>query len=99
MTGKRSKGLRSKTRHKLRKHGKKATVNRLLEKPALNSTVQVNINSSVHKGMPHARFQGLSGKVVGYRGNSVEVKIKDGNKEKLLVVRPIHLKILEVDKR
>lgn len=96
MTGKRSKGSRSKTRHKLKKREKRATVNRLLEKPPINSTVQIDIDSSVHKGMPHPRFQGLSGKVIAYRGSSAEVKIRHGNKEKVLVVHPIHLKILEV---
>lgn len=99
MTGKRSKGQRSKTRHKLRAPGEKLTVNKVLSKPAINSTVQININSSFHSGLPHPRFQGITGKVVAYRGEGVEVKLRDGNKEKLIVTHPVHLKVLEVGKK
>ncbi|MCX8190186.1 MAG: 50S ribosomal protein L21e [Candidatus Diapherotrites archaeon] len=99
MTGKRSRGQRSKTRHKLRAPKKELTINKILSKPAIDSTVQININSSFHHGLPHPRFQGITGKVVAYRGEGVEVKIHDGKKEKLIVTHPVHLKVLEVGKK
>lgn len=40
------------------------------------------------------RFQGRTGVVIGKRGNSYILKIKDHNKEKTFIVRPIHLKKL-----
>ncbi len=38
------------------------------------------------------RLQGRTGTVEGMRGRSVVLKIKDQNKEKVLIVPPIHLK-------
>ncbi len=38
------------------------------------------------------RFQGITGVVEGKRGKACIVKIKDGNKEKRLLIEPIHLK-------
>jgi large subunit ribosomal protein L21e len=38
------------------------------------------------------RLQGITGVVEGRRGKAYIVKFKDGNKEKRLLVEPIHLK-------
>jgi len=38
------------------------------------------------------RFQGITGVVEGKRGKAYIVKIKDGNKEKKILIEPIHLK-------
>jgi len=38
------------------------------------------------------RFQGITGIVEGKRGKTYIVKIKDGNKEKRILIEPIHLK-------
>jgi large subunit ribosomal protein L21e len=99
MANRKAKGPRAKTRHKLKRKRKKSTPNRLLSKPQIDATVQINIDSAVHSGMPHPRFQGLTGKVIGYRGKVVEVKLKQGKAEKLLLVHPAHLNILEVEKK
>lgn len=40
------------------------------------------------------RLRGMSGKVVKSRGKFKEVLIKDGNKEKMFVIHPVHLKVL-----
>ena len=99
MAGRKAKGQRAKTRHKLKRKKKKVTVNRLLSKPQIDATVQISIDSAVHSGMPHPRFQGLTGKVIGYRGKVVEVRLKHGKTEKLLLVHPAHLNILEVENK
>ncbi|MEM3112848.1 MAG: 50S ribosomal protein L21e [Candidatus Pacearchaeota archaeon] len=49
---------------------------------------------SIKAGFPD-RFQGLSGVVVGKRGRSYIVKIKDFKKEKTLIISPIHLRKLK----
>ena len=38
------------------------------------------------------RIQGLTGIVEGKRGKAYMVKIKEGNKEKRILIEPIHLK-------
>ena len=38
------------------------------------------------------RLQGITGVVEGRRGKAYMIKFKDGNKEKRLLVEPIHLK-------
>ena len=38
------------------------------------------------------KYQGRTGTVQGMQGRSVILKIKDQNKEKILLVSPIHLK-------
>jgi len=50
------------------------------------------IDPSIHKGMPHIRFQGHTGKVEGKQGESYVVGIEVGKKHKTLVVRPDHLR-------
>ena len=45
------------------------------------------------------RFQGLTGIVEGKRGKVYIVKIKDGNKEKRILIEPIHLKKIKQIKK
>jgi len=41
------------------------------------------------------RLQGLSGKVVGKRGEAYVISIKDGNKQKTIILKAVHLKKLK----
>ena len=95
MANKKAKGPRAKSRHKITAK-RRPTVRELLEKPPLGAYVQININGSWHEGMPHRRFQGKTGIVKAYRGSCVEVLVKDGDKEKLVVAHPVHLNIIKV---
>ena len=91
----RSHGPRSKTRTKLRKKPREKgmpTLTRSLQRFNEGETVSIAINPSVHAGMPHARYQGLTGKVVERRGNSFVVQVRDGGSDKLLIARPEHLR-------
>jgi len=38
------------------------------------------------------RIQGRTGKVMGKRGSSCIIKINDQSKEKLFIIKPVHLK-------
>lgn len=93
----RSKGFRSKTRHKLSKHprarGKPPVTHSLRDYPP-GTKVAVTINASVHKGMPHPRFQGLTGNVVERRGEAFVIELMSKNKQKTIIARPEHLRLI-----
>ena len=46
---------------------------------------------AIHDGMPHPRFKGVTGKVIGKQGTSYKVNVRDGNAHKVLLVAPVHL--------
>jgi len=88
-------GPRRKTRTKLRKIARtrgKLQITRILRKFEVGDAVHIDIESSVHKGMPHPKFQGKHGKIVKKLGNSYYVEIKDGNCKKQLISAAVHLK-------
>lgn len=91
----RSKGIRSKSRNILRKKPRDKglkSITRALQNFNEGESVNIVIDSSVHKGMPHIRFHGYTGKIEGMQGESYIVGIKDGNKYKTLVIRSEHLR-------
>lgn len=55
--------------------------------------VNIVIKSNVHKGRPHRRYQGRTGKVVGKQGDCYVVEVKMGGYIKKLIVNPQHLKL------
>lgn len=92
---KRSKGLRSKSRKILSKKPRNrgfSVITSALRHYDEGESVNIVIDPSVHKGMPHIRFQGYTGKVKGKQGRSYIVGINVGKKAKTLVVRPEHLR-------
>jgi len=91
---KRSKGTRSKSRHVLRKKPRDrgiSSITRAIQQFEIGESVSVNIDPSVHKGMPHHRFHGYTGKIEGTQGNAYLVGINVGKKHKTLIVRSEHL--------
>ena len=92
---KRSKGIRSKSRKLLRKRPRERgihSITRALQQFEEGDSVNIVIDSSVHKGMPHIRFHGCTGKVEGKQGESYLVGINDGKKHKTLIIRSEHLR-------
>ncbi len=89
-----SKGYRCRTRRLLakrpREHGK-MRLSKLIHEYSPGNHVVVMIDSGVHKGMPHKRYQGKIGTVVGKRGRSYIINISQGNAVKEIIVRPEHL--------
>jgi large subunit ribosomal protein L21e len=57
-------------------------------------SVVLKAEPAVHKGIYYRRFHGQVAKVVRKIGACYELKLKDGGKEKSLLVHPIHLKKL-----
>ena len=92
--GWKSHGFRFKSGRKLRKkvRERRIRIRKVLQTFELGQYVHIDIEPAVQKGMPHPRFQGRTGVVVGQRGRAYLVKIRDGNKHKTLIVRPEHLK-------
>ncbi len=54
--------------------------------------VNIVIDPSIHDGMPHKRFHGLTGVVHKIQGNAYIVKVKVGNKFKHPIICPEHLR-------
>ncbi|OYT54704.1 MAG: 50S ribosomal protein L21e [Candidatus Altiarchaeales archaeon ex4484_2] len=87
-----SKGYRRKTRNlkvKPRNRGKLKIRNYLQEFDEGDKVV-ININPSYQK-IPHPRFNSKVGAVSGKQGRAYYVQIRDGNKNKKVLVTPEHL--------
>ena len=91
---KRSRGPRSDTRHKF-KASRKLKITDVLKELSIGEKVAIVTNPSYHYGMPFRRFHGKVGEVIGKRGRSYLVKFKDGNKEKVQIIAPAHLKSMK----
>lgn len=90
----RSKGIHKKTRSILRKNPREkgmTPLGRLLHEYKSGEKVVITLNPSVHKGMPHPRYQGKVGIVVEERGHAYVVKIDEGNKSRSIIARPEHI--------
>jgi large subunit ribosomal protein L21e len=98
----RSKGFRSKTRQLMRKAPRKRglpPVSHFLREFEKGATVAIVLEPASHGGMPHPRFQGLTGTVAGRQGRAYVVKVYQGNKLKTVVAGPEHLKLIAVAKK
>ena len=92
---KRSKGLRSKSRQILRKRPRDrgfSSITKSLQQFETGESVNIVIDSAIHKGMPHIRYHGYTGKVIAKQGDCFKVSVTVGKKEKTLVIRPEHLR-------
>ena len=90
------KGFRHRTRKVLRKHirekGAVPPLSLLMIEYKSGHKVHIKINPAIHKGMPHRRYHGKTGVVIGKRGKAYIVSVYLGDKEKILFVRPEHLR-------
>jgi large subunit ribosomal protein L21e len=86
---------RRKTRSKLSKHFRtrgKVSITRYLQTFKEGEPVILHAEPSIQKGMYHPNYYGKHGKIAGKQGTCYFVRIKDKNKEKTLLVHPVHLK-------
>lgn len=90
-----SKGFRTRTRHKLRQPPKvRPAITKFLQEFAVGQNVALEMEPSSHKGMPYPKFKGSTGKIVARRGNSYVVEITIGDSTKTIISRPEHLKAI-----
>jgi len=67
-------------------------VTSVIQQFEIGEKVHIVCNPSIQKGMPHHRFHGKTGTVIGQRGRAWMLEISDGNAEKIVIARPQHLK-------
>ena len=90
-TGSSIRRSRSKRKVPLRQRGKLQITKYLAEfKP--KEEVVLKASPAVQEGIYHMRFHGRAGIVKGKQGRCYLVDIKDGSKQKTLIVHPAHLK-------
>jgi len=90
-------GARRKTRYKFKKDYKtkgKISHRRYLQALSVGDRVALDAESSVQEGMYFRRFHGKHGIVEKKLGSCYEITIHDKDKEKHLVVHPVHLRKL-----
>jgi large subunit ribosomal protein L21e len=88
-------GARRKTRHKLVRNAKdkgKITTSTFFQNLEAGDTVVLHPNPAVQKGIFSFRYVGRHAVVMGRTGDCYEVLMRDGGKEKKLIVHPVHLK-------
>ncbi|MBU0461545.1 MAG: 50S ribosomal protein L21e [Nanoarchaeota archaeon] len=88
-------GSRRKTRSKLKKNVRnrtKISLSKYFQKFKEGERVILKAEPAVQKGMYLPRFHGATGTITGSQGACYLIKIKDKNKEKILLVHPVHLK-------
>tara|TARA_Y100000310_G_C20676793_1_gene813555 strand:+ start:1256 stop:1546 length:291 start_codon:yes stop_codon:yes gene_type:complete len=90
-TGSRRRKTRSKLSKNVAEKGK-IKIRNYLQNFKESDKVVLVAEPAVQGGMHHPRFQGLAGEIVNKQGSCYKVKIKDGNKEKMVVIHPIHLR-------
>ncbi len=91
---KKSKGFRARTRRILKKKPRKKgkiSLSKLLHEYKPGNQAVVKIEPSVQKGMPHRRYHGKVGRIVGKRGRSFVISVTQGKAVKEIIVRPEHL--------
>jgi|SRR3989344_52329 len=86
-----------KTRHKLLRNYRekgKLSVSKYFQEFKKGEKVGLKLHPAVQKGRFYPRFHGFTGTITGkIQGSCYEVKIRDGDKEKLVLVHPIHLNL------
>jgi large subunit ribosomal protein L21e len=88
-------GTRKKTRYKLKKDLRRrgiVPVTAVIQHFEIGQKVHVVCEPSIQKGMPNRRFHGKTGTVMGQRGRAWVLSIRDGDKDKVVIARPQHLK-------
>lgn len=88
-------GIRRKTRYKFRKEKRnkgKISITRYFQSFSIGDRVHLIVEPAIQKGMYSPNFIGKSGIIKGKRGRCYEVAINDFDKEKKLIIHPIHLR-------
>jgi large subunit ribosomal protein L21e len=91
------KGYRNKTRRRHKKNCRArglGSIEKYLEDYNINDKVDIITDPSKHKrGMPHRRYHGKTGVIIGVRGRCYEVSVKLGNSTKILIIGKEHLRL------
>jgi len=83
-------GIRRKTRKKL-KQKDILKPNMFLQEFNIGDDVYIDIQPAAEK-IPHPKFKGRTGKIIGKRGRAYVVRVKDLKRTKQIIINPEHLK-------
>ena len=88
-----SKGPRSKARHKMQTR-RRATPSDFLKEFHIGDRVFVKLQPNImNKGYPYIKFHGVAGEIVGRMGKAYVVKFYDKNAEKKAILSPVHIQL------
>ncbi|MCL5783655.1 MAG: 50S ribosomal protein L21e [Candidatus Thermoplasmatota archaeon] len=93
-----SHGPRAGSRMKMTKRAKDRglpPVNRFMKSFEVGELAAVDIESSIHNGMPYHGFQGLTGRISGSQGKCYLLTVKIGGVHKKVLAAAVHLKKIE----
>ncbi|MEK6813046.1 MAG: 50S ribosomal protein L21e [Nanoarchaeota archaeon] len=88
-------GQRRKTRAKFSKNYKekgKISIRRFLQSFQAGEKVILKAEPAYQQGMYFPRFHGKEGIIQGKQGACYQVRVLDGNKEKTIIIHPVHLR-------
>ncbi|MEM2207576.1 MAG: 50S ribosomal protein L21e [Sulfolobales archaeon] len=90
-----SQGLRHRTRKLLRKNvrerGAIPRLSLVMQEYRAGDRVHIAPNPAIHEALPHRRYIGKTGIVVGKRGRAYLVELLVGSKKKVIITVPEHL--------
>ncbi len=91
-----SQGYRHRTRKvfrkRIRERGAIPPLSLLLIDYKIGDKVYIVPNPAIHEALPHRRYVGKVGTIIGKRGRAYIVEVYLGNKRKELIVVPEHLR-------
>jgi len=91
------KGYRNKSRKRHRKNVRDrglGSIEKYLIDYQIGDKVDIITDPSQHRrGLPHRRYHGRTGTIIGQRGRCYEIKVKLGNSTKLLITGREHLRL------
>jgi len=91
---KKSHGFRARTRSLMSKRVRTrglSSPSKVLIDYEVGQRVDIVIDPSFHKGMPHRRYQGRTGVITHLRGRALVVNVSLGKAMKTLIIRREHL--------
>ncbi|MEM0065920.1 MAG: 50S ribosomal protein L21e [Sulfolobales archaeon] len=91
-----SQGLRHRTRKLLKKsvreRGAIPKLSLVMQEYKVGDKVHIVPNPAIHEALPHRRYIGKTGTVVGKRGRAYLVELLVGSKKKVIITVPEHLR-------
>ena len=92
-------GFRTRTRDKLKKHFRqkgKISIRRYFQSFKEGDSVYLSAEPAIQNGMYLPRFHSKVGIVREKQGECYKVEMNDLNKAKILIVHPVHLKLVKL---
>ena len=73
----------------------RVNIGRIMHNYSDGDSVYIVLDGGQQRGMPHRRFQGMTGIIESNQGRAYIVSFTDKNKKKTVIARPEHLRPAE----